>query len=269
MKSVLQKLEQELRVRNYSRKTVRNYCALVKEYLYSREGELEMNEADIKDFLDRKIRAGKSGSTVNLYLNALKFFYRNVMGDSRKIEIRYAKRNKTLPQVLSKEEIERILGVIRNQKHWLMLALTYGAGLRVSEVVSLKVWDLQYERGMIRIKCAKGKKDRMTILPKKLRGRLKAWSAFLDGKDYIFESERGGKLSERTLQKVFDMAVEKAGIKKSVGLHSLRHSFATHLIEKGVNLRYVQELLGHSSIKTTQRYTQVTEVGLSKVESPF
>jgi len=147
--------------------------------------------------------------------------------------------------------------------------LSYGAGLRISEVVNLKVKDINLEELTIHLKNAKGKKDRITIFPEKIKNDLQNLITSKNLNDYLFESERGGKLTERTAQKIFEKALQQSGIKKEATFHSLRHSFATHLLENGVDVRYVQELLGHQNIRTTQRYTQVTNPKLKNIKSPL
>lgn len=147
--------------------------------------------------------------------------------------------------------------------------MAYGAGLRISEAISLKVKDVNLEELTIHLKNAKGKKDRITIFPEKIRSNLQGLMAEKNLDDYLFESERGGKLTERTAQKVFENALRGIGIKKEATFHSLRHSFATHLLENGVDVRYVQELLGHQNIRTTQIYTQVTNPKLKNIKSPL
>ncbi|MFH0952372.1 MAG: tyrosine-type recombinase/integrase, partial [Patescibacteria group bacterium] len=222
-----------------------------------------------------------SAQTRNICLSAIKFYYRNVMKDASPIGIRAAKRNRSLPVVLSRYEIDRILSLARNTKHRLMLALAYGAGLRVSEVVALKVKDIDLDEMTIHIKQAKGRKDRISVVPEKLRPELKSLTTDKKSGDFVFASERaylprehsangqGGKLTTRTAQKVFAQALARAGIKKEASFHSLRHSFATHLLENGVDVRYVQELLGHQNIRTIQRYTQVTNPRLKNIKSPL
>ena len=147
--------------------------------------------------------------------------------------------------------------------------MAYGAGLRISEVVNLKVKDVNLEELTIYLKNAKGKKDRITIFPEKIKTYLQNLIAGKNPNDYLFESERGGKLTERTAPKVFENAQRQSGIKKEATFHSLRHSFATHLLENGVDVRYVQELLGHQNIRTTQIYTQVTNPKLKNIKSPL
>jgi len=183
--------------------------------------------------------------------------------------LKFAKTKKKLPIVLSRAEIENIINSISNQKHKLIIALSYGAGLRVSEAINLKVKDINMEELTIHLKGAKGGKDRITIFPEKSREELRKLMSLKKGDDYIFESEYGGKLTERTAQKVFENALKKTGIKKSATFHSLRHSFATHLLENGVDVRYVQELLGHQNIRTTQLYTKVTNPMIKNIKSPL
>ncbi|MDP3965053.1 MAG: tyrosine-type recombinase/integrase [bacterium] len=185
------------------------------------------------------------------------------------MEIRTAKKPKSIPVVLSRKEIEAILSVTRNMKHRFILALAYGAGLRVSEVVALRVWDLDLRELTIHIKEAKGRKDRISVIPEKLVHGLHSMIEGRPGEALVFGSERGGALATRTAQKIFENALKKAGITKDATFHSLRHSFATHLLENGVDVRYVQELLGHQSIRTTQQYTQVTNPKLKKIVSPL
>jgi len=150
-----------------------------------------------------------------------------------------------------------------------MIALAYGTGLRVSEIINLRVRDLDLEELALRVVSGKGKKDRVTIIPERLVTTIRNMSAGKSGTDYLFESERGGKLSARTAQVAFSRAASKAGIVKAATFHSLRHSFATHLLENGIDVRYVQELLGHASISTTQLYTKVTNPKLKNIRSPL
>ncbi len=266
----LSQAEKELKIRNYSPKTLRSYLHCLKEYLFYKGEDLHVyDEENIKNFLVLLERKGVSGQTLNLYLNAVKFYYRNVIRSESRIEIRCAKKNKHLPVVLSRSDIVKIIDSISNQKHRIMIALAYGAGLRVSEAVSLRVGDIDLSELTIHIKQAKGRKDRLTVLPAKL---IKDISVLVNGKqagDFLFSSERGGCLSSRSAQKIFDRALHKAGISKKATFHSLRHSFATHLLENGVDIRYVQELLGHNSIRTTQMYTRITNPGLKSITSPL
>ncbi|MBL7078620.1 tyrosine-type recombinase/integrase, partial [Candidatus Shapirobacteria bacterium] len=224
---------------------------------------------NIKDYLLHCEQKGISAQSRNLFLNAIKFYYRNVVEIKQKIEILSAKKSKSLPVVLSRNEIKKMLQSIRNQKHKLLLSLSYGAGLRVSEVTALKAKDIDLNELTVHIKQAKGQKDRISVLPKKLVNEVRSMIARKTNNDFIFASERGGKLTTRTAQKVFKNALKKATVKKDATFHSLRHSFATHLLENGTDVRYVQELLGHLNIRTTQIYTQVTNPKLKNIKSPL
>lgn len=262
--------EAELRLRNYSQRTVKGYLHYLREYFAFRTGGQAVNDLRaIKHFLLSLENKGASAETRNLSLSALKFYYRHVVRSKRPIDIRTAKRNQSLPVVLSRDEIARMLEVTKNVKHKLMLALSYGAGLRVSEVVALKVQDLDLNEMTIHIKQAKGKKDRISVLSQKIIPELRGLVVGKLGHDLVFPSEWGGQLTTRTAQKIFEHALAWAHIDKSATFHSLRHSFATHLLENGTDVRYVQELLGHYNIRTTQRYTHVTNPKLKNIQSPL
>lgn len=266
----LEKTERELRIRNYSRKTIKSYLYGLQKYFAFKRHDLPFLDIEhIKNFLLFSEQKGVSAKTRNLFLNAIKFYYQKVIGLSDRIEIRSAKTDSPLPIVLSRYEIEKILEVTTNSKHSLLLSLAYGAGLRVSEVVNLQVRDVDLAEFTLHIKLAKGKKDRITIIPERIVQNLQSLMAGKKSDEPVFESERRGKLTERTAQKIFEHALKKAGIQKLATFHSLRHSFATHLLENGTDVRYVQELLGHRNIRTTQRYTQVTNPMLKNIKSPL
>lgn len=266
----LRKLDEELRLRKYSQKTTRAYLSCVKKYLKFKQKNLGVVDVDfIKQYILSKIDEGKSSQMSNQHLQAIKFFCLNVLKFQEKIDVKFAKTPSKLPIVLSRDEIKKILSVINNEKHNLMIALAYSGGLRVSEIINLKVKDICLAELTIHVKDAKGKKDRITLLPEKLIGNIEKLVAGKHLNDYVFASERGGKLTERTAQKVFENALRKTGINKDATFHSLRHSFATHLLENGVDVRYVQELLGHANIRTTQIYTKVTSPSLKKIRSPL
>ncbi|MFH0853801.1 MAG: tyrosine-type recombinase/integrase [bacterium] len=268
--SLLDRLKTELKIRNYSSRTLASYVYCLREYFAFKRSNLgSLDHDNIKQFLLFLERRNTTVQTRNIYLSAIKFYFRHVIKIPDRIEIRTGKRNKSLPVVLSREEINQLLNVINNNKHRLMLALTYGAGLRVSEVVSLKVGDINLDELTIHIKQAKGRKDRISILPDKLKNELTNMTSGKTTDDFVLASEQGGRLTTRTAQKIFSRALSQAGIKKNASFHSLRHSFATHLLENGVDIRYVQELLGHSNIRTTQQYTQVTNPKLKSIVSPF
>jgi len=270
MHQLLEKTETELKLRNYSPKTIRAYLHCLNEYFSFKNTELDiMNTDNIRQFLLGIKEKGLSAETMNQYLNAIKYFYKEIAKSSQTFELKFARKSKFLPTVLSRDEVGKMLESIGNTKHRLLLSLSYGAGLRVSEVVGLKVKDIDLDGFIVRIRQAKGKKDRITVFPDKLKLQI---GNLMIGKDkdcYLFESERGGRLTTRTAQKIFSNALQKSGIRKDATFHSLRHSFATHLLENGVDIRYIQELLGHSNIRTTQRYTQVTNPNIRNIKSPL
>jgi integrase/recombinase XerD len=270
MQIELQKTERELKIRNYSPKTIKSYIYGLRDYFsFKGNNYTELNQETIKNFLLNLEQKQISPQSRNLFLNAIKFYYRNVVKDPQKIEIQSAKKPKSLPIVLSRSEVSRILEFPKNTKHKLILSLAYGAGLRVSEVVGLKVQDLDFEELMVYIKQAKGKKDRISVMPESLVDGLKNIIVGKNKNDLVFASERGGTLTTRTAQKVFENALRHSGIKKDATFHSLRHSFATHLLENGTDVRFVQELLGHQNIRTTQVYTHVTNPKLKNIKSPL
>jgi len=270
MQTQLQKIERELKIRNYSPKTIKSYLYGLREYFsFKRNNFTELNQDNIRNFLLHCQKKQISPQSRNLFLNAIKFYYRNVTKNPQKIEIQSAKKPNSLPVVLSRSEVQILLKIPKNKKHKLLLSLAYGSGLRVSEVVSLKVQDLDFEELTVHVKLAKGQKDRISVLPESLVSGLKNLVAGKSINDFVFASERGGVLTTRTAQKVFENALKDSGIKKVASFHSLRHSFATHLLENGTDVRYVQELLGHANIRTTQIYTQVTNPELKNIKSPL
>lgn len=270
MQYYLTKVEMELKLRNYSPKTIKAYISCLRDYFrYKKRDVGHLDEENIKSFLLKLQDSNLAPQTVNLHLNSIKYFYRDVLKIPQKISLKFSKRSQKLPIVLSRPEINQIISSISNNKHKLIIALSYGAGLRISEANNLRVCDIDFTKLTIHLKESKGKKDRITVLPEKLVNDLQKLTVLKDSNDFVFESERGGKLSTRTLQKVFENALKKSKCNKSATFHSLRHSFATHLLENGVDVRYVQELLGHANIRTTQIYTHVTNPNLKNIKSPL
>ena len=270
LKDLLGKIEDELKFRNYSRKTVKSYLICLADYFrFVKNVAKEPDVGLIKKYLLEKQGRGQSSQTINLHLNAIKYFYREIFKNNTPIDIKFAKTASKLPVVLSKNEIEKIIDSIGNKKHKLLIAVSYGAGLRVSEAVNLKIKDVDLTELTIHLKGAKGNKDRLTIFPERIKSELNEIMTLRDKNDFVFASERGGRLTERSAQMVFEKALGKCHINKEASFHSLRHSFATHLLENGVDVRYVQELLGHANIRTTQIYTKVTNPSLKKIKSPL
>lgn len=278
----LSRFEMELFIRGYSQKTVNSYVRCLKEYFahldscshwqkkYENFDFLEnIDEFLIKNFLKDKKEHNCSAKTLHVYLSSIKCFYKEYVKIPQRINIKFAKRPRKLPVILAHEEIMEIIRTLQNLKHRLIIALAYGAGLRVSEITHLRIHDLNFTTKTIHIRQSKGAKDRITILPDTLIPELHNLISDRQSADYLFPSNRGGKVTTRTLQKVFHTTIIRTNISKNATFHSLRHSFATHLLEAGVNLRIIQELLGHQNIRTTQLYTQVSSKIFTTIKSPL
>jgi len=265
-------LRRELVSRKYSYKTVKGYLYYNRDFLnFIGKKPSEINDSDIKDYLLHLAEEKQSAtSTLNQAINALRFYYGIMLKKKFLYEIKRPRKGKKLPIVLSKEEIANILSSADNVKHKAILMLIYSAGLRVGEVVKLKIEDIDSKRMLIHIKGAKGRKDRYTLLSETALEILRQYWRKYKPEKWLFGGVKEGRyLSTRTADKIFRNACEKAGIKKDVSLHTLRHSFATHLLEGGTDLRYIQELLGHTHSKTTEIYTHVSTKSLGKIMSPL
>mgnify|MGYP001603142069 CR=1 FL=1 len=266
----LETLARELAIRGFSRRTIKAYLGHNRQFLqWLRHSAREVTTDDVKNFLLYLRSNGYTNTSLNSVISSLKFYYGDVLKRKLFYSIARPKKEKYLPTVLSREEIQQLLDHTANQKHRLLLALAYGSGLRVSEVVALKVRDLDFSNQIILVQQAKGNKDRLTLFPASLFDQLQQFTAGRAGTEYLFRSEQGGSLTTRTAQKIFEQALQRADQKKEATFHSLRHSFATHLLEQGTDMRYVQELLGHQDVRTTQRYTHVTSTRLRNIQSPL
>ena len=211
-----------------------------------------------------------STSILNATLNALKFYYGNILKRKFVYKIKRPKKDKKLPIVLSREEVFQIISSITNIKHKAIIILIYSSSLRVSEVIKLKIEDIDTQRKLIHVRNAKGRKDRYTILLDVAIETLNLYMEFYHPEKWLFPSKKEGKhITIRTVQRIFENAVKKMRINKKVSAHSLRHSFATHLLDNGIDLRYIQEILGHKSSKTTEIYTHVSNKDLSRILKPL
>jgi len=233
----------------------------------------EFYKSLLNDFVEILKSQGYSSSTIDAYkIHQKKYILYNLkeLLKENYVKIVRPPKDKKLPDVLSKNEVIKILNSLKNKKHRALLFLTYSAGLRVSEVVNLKLKDIDSERMLVHIRKAKGSKDRYSLLSKLALKELRNYAKDQKLKDWLFPGGKEGKyLSTRSAQKIFKRACKMANIKKEVSIHSLRHSFATHLLENGTDLRYIQELLGHSSSKTTEIYTHVTKKDFLNITSPL
>jgi len=231
----------------------------------------EISPDDITDFLAIMEKdKDYSTSSMNLAISAIKFFFRNVLKNDLISERHRPRHDKKLPMILSKEEISKVFKTEKNPKHRLLLMMVYSSGLRVSEVVALRKDHIDLSRKVIYIRLAKGRKDRYTLLSEKAANFLEQYYAYFGIQTWLFPGQGANRhLTIRSAQSIFDKAVTKAGIFKKLSIHSLRHAFATHLLEDGTDIRYIQTLLGHASLRTTERYTHVAKRSILKIRSPL
>lgn len=263
-----------LRSQRYSESTIKTYTEAITVFLrfFGDKPIREFTNADLIQFNTGYILKRKySASYQNQVINAVKLFFRISTGTNlNPDQIQRPKRPNPLPNVLSTQEVASLLKVTENRKHRMLLSLIYSCGLRRGEVLNLKPADVDSDRNLLIVKEGKGKKDRIVPLSDKTIALLREYFKEFRPLTYLFEGQTPGeKYSEQSLRKVLEQAVKKAGIKKPVTLHWLRHSYATHLLESGTDLRYIQEILGHKSSKTTEIYTHVSTRYLQKIKTPF
>lgn len=270
----LEEFEQYMQVRRYSGNTIQSYVDGLKQFFkFCNHTPLkDIDSRDLQRFnSEHIIEQKRSASYQNQVINAVKLFFTTQQQKSLNPElVKRPRRSKTLPNVLSKEETKQLLSSLSNVKHKTMLSLIYACGLRCGELLALRERDFNFERKLLQIRQAKGKKDRVVPINDKLIAMIKTYKEVFKTEQYLFEGQHKGEAYDaRSLQQVLKLAVEKAGIKKPVTLHWLRHSYATHLLESGTDLRYIQTLLGHSSSRTTEIYTHVSNYSLQRIVSPF
>lgn len=262
-----------LKIRNYSDKTISTYKNYVGSFMK------QFNDYELKEISEDKIRTYLAGRIENELLStsatkhivfSLRLFYKLVLGVSFRFDFaKYIRREYKLPAVLSLGEVEKILKTIKNIKHKAIIASIYSAGLRLSEAINLKISDIDSERMMLYIRQAKGNKDRIVMLSENLLNLLRKYYKVHKPKEWLFENPAGGKYNSRSVQKFFKNAMTNSGSNKKATVHTLRHSFATHLLEEGTDIRYIQEFLGHKSLRTTQIYTHITKAKINKIKSPL
>ncbi len=267
-------LRREMRLKGYSHKTVKAYQSCIRTLVrhYWPKHPRELSSEDLRSFLLHLLEKEHwKASSVNQMINAMRLLYVDLYKLPFAIgSIPRPKKEKSLPVILSSEEVKRLFDALGNLKHRTMLMLVYSAGLRVGEVVHLKLADIDSQRKMIHIRSGKGKKDRYTLLSDVIIEMLREYWRAYKPKEWLFEGQKEGRAySVRSAEKVFEQAVVKAGITKQVSIHSLRHAFATHLLEQGTDIRYIQELLGHSSLRTTEVYTHVSKRVMANIRSPI
>jgi integrase/recombinase XerD len=263
----LRNLETEIKISKLSPYTVRNYVSFNKQlFNHSNKQPEEISTQDIKNFLADRMSDKATSSTI-LFLAAIKYSYSIILGKDPTAGVKRPKNEKKIPIVLTKEEVLKLIEGAQTKKSRLMIQTLYSSGLRVSEIVNLKNQDLDFNENIGWVRSGKGKKDRMFIISKKLSNKLKKFTEKRPDWKYVFSENK--PLSTRNIQKIIQKASFKAGINKRVSPHTMRHSYATHLLENGVDIRKIQILLGHSSLSTTERYTHVSSSELKKISSPF
>ena len=265
-------LETELRAEKSSPRTMRSYlffnrlmCRMLQK------SPEDIRASDVTKFLAlvEKDR-GYCASSINLAISAIKYFYKRILHREFPDEQNRPGQDKNLPVVLAKSEVNAILSMETNPKHRLLLMLVYSSGLRVSEVVALRKEHIDIARGVINIRLAKGRKDRCTVLSEKAAALITKYCDFYHIETWLFPGQNPTRpLTIRSAQHIFDKAVRRAQITKKVSIHSFRHAFATHLLESGTDIRYIQSLLGHSSLRTTSRYTHVAKRNILSIKSPL
>lgn len=262
-----------LEVYRYSEPTCKTYIANFKRFLsfYPNIAPENIDKKQIKEYLHYLVTKRKiSASAQNQAINSIKFYYEKVLKRKREVyDLERPRLRKQLPQVLSEEEVVKILKTIKNLKHKSIIYLIYSAGLRLGEVVWLKISDIDSDRMQIFIRSAKGNKDRYVILSETVLNLLREYFKQYRPKDWLFEGQKGGQYSKKSVQNIFKRALNDSSVKKWASVHTLRHSFATHLLEKGTDLRYIQQILGHKNVKTTERYTHITKTAFNNIKSPI
>lgn len=263
----------KLKELRYSQNTLETYKHMFEEFInHFPQTEIDdITDTMIVDFLRYLVNERNiSGSYQNQSINSIKFYYERVMGGQRKIyTIDRPRKERILPEVLSQEEIIMIINATENLKHKAILMTIYSAGLRISELINLRIKDIDSNRMQIRVVQAKGKKDRYTLLSTKTLEVLRKYFLEYKPTEWIFEGTKGEQYARRSIQEILKKSVDKVGIMKRITVHTLRHSFATHLLESGTDIRYIQSLLGHSSGKTTEIYTHITTKGFDQIKSPL
>jgi integrase/recombinase XerD len=272
MGALREKMIGEMRLRNFAARTQKSYLAamvgLAKHY---RQFPDQLTQEQIRTYLLHLQERELSSSSQNVAISGLRFFYQQVLGWNREqFSLPRRKRTWRLPEVLSPREVERLLSAAVKLRDRCLLMTAYSTGLRVTELIHLKLSDIDPERMMIRVEQGKGKKDRYTVLSQRLLGELKKYKQTYQPVSWVFFGKnRNCSLDISVAQKVYNLAKQKSGVEKGKGIHTLRHCFATHLLEGGVDLVTIKTLLGHNSLQSTQRYLQIRQPKLGATASPL
>ncbi|MEL7003122.1 MAG: tyrosine-type recombinase/integrase [Bacteroidota bacterium] len=261
----------KLEIRKYSINTARTYVSFFEAFInhyHQFDNLMSITELEIKEYLQLLVQRGVSNSALNQAINSIKFYYEVVMGmPNRFYTIERPIEEEKLPEVIGKQKVLEMIQCTSNLKHKCIISILYSTGLRRAEMINLQISDIDSERMVIKVRQGKGKKDRLTLLGQNMLIDLRKYYKKYKPKKYLFEGVNGGQYSATSIQKIVTRAAKKAGIKNRVTPHMLRHSFATHLLEAGTDLRYVQVLLGHGSTKTTERYTHVAVNNIKEIKN--
>jgi integrase/recombinase XerD len=265
------KMIEEMKLRNFSSRTQQSYLsAMMGLVKYYRRSPDQLTQDEIRTYLLHLKERGLSASSRNVAISGMKFFYHQILGwNEKQLFIPPRKRSWQLPEVLSQKEVERLLLATAKQRDRCLLMTAYASGLRVSELVRLKVSAIDSQRMMLRVEQGKGQKDRYTLLSQQLLLELRSYWKEHRSPVYVFPNRKGGPISIDYAQRVYNLAKLRAGVHKGKGIHTLRHCFATHLLEAGVDLKTIQTLLGHNSLESTQRYLQIRQHRLTTMANPL
>lgn len=257
--------------RGYSNRTIKTYIHCTERFFKKcKKDPKRVTKKDVREYLEDLMERGRAGNTINVYLNALKFVFEQLLGKKMRLDIRYSKKPVRLPVVLTKEEARALFGAIKNEKHKLMVQLMYSAGLRVNELINLRVENLELDKNYGFVRQGKGNKDRLFIIALGLREQIgNMLNKDKIGQGFVFLSNRKKPYHSRSLQGIIGSAAKVAKIRKRVTPHTLRHSFATHLIENGYDVSNVQALLGHKSPETTMIYLHIASPNMINIKSPL
>lgn len=255
----LENFQREMQIRKFSQKTVKSYTFHLNRFLdFTNKPVKEITKEDIKNYLSY-VASRSEPQTVRVTIAALKFFFNNILRKKMFFGVEYPKRPFKLPTVLTKHEIRRMIEATTNPKHRLLIKFAYGTGMRVGELVKVKINQLDLNEGLVYVKAGKGRKDRITIMPKSLVNELNDYLKTRNTlNQYLFPGmQTNSHLSPRSVQKIINRTTKLAKIQKDVTVHTLRHSFATHLLESGIDIRSIQKLLDHKKLETTSLYTNI------------
>jgi integrase/recombinase XerD len=272
-RAALEVMQRKLEIGRYSPSTIETYLNATKHFFlhFPQKQPKDIGTAEIEAYQHELATVRKvSNSYLNQVVNAVRYYYKDVLGDACRVKfIERPRGERKLPKVLSEQEVAAILRAPTNLKHRCILMLIYSAGLRLGELIALERTDILTERKQVLIRGGKGGKDRVSLLSEKLLALLQEYLKSYAPQHHLFEGPKGARYSDTSVQQVFKQAKKKAGITAPATVHTLRHSFATHLLENGTDLRYIQTLLGHSSSKTTEIYTHVSTKAIGKIRSPL